>query len=450
MKKLFGTDGIRAEANIGLMQPIEMLKIAQAVGSYFMQHNPVLGDHKPTVVIGKDTRLSGYMVESALQAGFLSVGMNVLLVGPLPTPAIALLTRSFRAQLGVMISASHNPAKDNGIKFFSPDGNKLTDTQEEAITEIYYNHTTTLAHAYDIGKAKRIEDAAGRYLEYVKNTCPKDVRLNHLKIVVDCANGAAYKIAPRLYWELGADVITLHHQPNGVNINQECGATHLESLQQAVIEHKADIGFALDGDADRLIAVDENGQILDGDKLIGAIAQDMKENNELFNNIVVTTQMSNLGLEKFLQQQHIQLIRSKVGDRYVLEDMDKHAASLGGEQSGHIILKQHTSTGDGLLASLKILKCLVRKKQKASMLHNLFQMIPQKLVNVKQKATILQQTHVQEVIEQNKKLLGQQGRIFIRPSGTEPLIRVMIESEDEEKLHMAMTNILHSLEQAIP
>lgn len=450
MKKLFGTDGIRAEANIGLMQPIEILKIAQAVGSYFMQHNPVLGDHKPTVVIGKDTRLSGYMVESALQAGFLSVGMNVLLVGPLPTPAIALLTRSFRAQLGVMISASHNPAKDNGIKFFSPDGNKLTDQQEEAITEIYYNHTTTLAHAYDIGKAKRIEDAAGRYLEYVKNTCPKDVRLNHLKIVVDCANGAAYKIAPRLYWELGADVITLHHQPNGVNINQECGATHLDSLQQAVIEHKADIGFALDGDADRLIAVDENGQILDGDKLIGAIAQDMKENNELFNNIVVTTQMSNLGLEKFLQQQHIQLIRSKVGDRYVLEDMDKHAASLGGEQSGHIILKQHTSTGDGLLASLKILKCLVRKKQKASMLHNLFQMIPQKLVNVKQKATILQQTHVQEVIEQNQKLLGQQGRIFIRPSGTEPLIRVMIESEDEEKLHMAMTNILHSLEQAIP
>jgi phosphoglucosamine mutase len=446
MKKLFGTDGIRSEANKGLMRPEAVLKIAQAIGAYFIANNPVQGDHIPTVVIGKDTRLSGYMIEAALQAGFLSVGMNVLLLGPVPTPAIALLTRSFRAQLGVMISASHNPAKDNGLKFFGPDGYKLCDEQEKEITKSYFEDDIPLSHAYTIGKAHRIDDAAGRYLEYVKSTFPKDLRLDKFKIVVDCAQGAAYKIARLLYWELGADVIALNTEPDGLNINKNCGATHIEGLQKAVLEHKADIGFALDGDADRLIAVDEKGEILDGDKLIAAIAEDMKKDNILLNDTVVVTQMSNLGLELFFNKIGIKTIRSQVGDRYVLEDMKKYGANLGGEQSGHIILKKHSSTGDALIASLRVLKILLEGEKTTVCLQNIFQKIPQKLVNIEKKASVLNNPEVLDIITKTQMLLKDRGRVFIRPSGTEPLIRIMVEAEDIDMLETAMINIVNVIE----
>lgn len=446
MKKLFGTDGIRFEANKGLMRPDAVLKTAQAIGAYFIANNPVQGDHPPTVVIGKDTRLSGYMIEAALQAGFLSVGMNVLLLGPVPTPAIALLTRSFRAQLGVMISASHNPAKDNGLKFFGPDGYKLSDKQESKITKSYFEDDISLSHAHAIGKAHRIDDAAGRYLEYVKSTFPKDLRLDKFKIVVDCAQGAAYKIARLLYWELGADVIALNTEPDGLNINKNCGATHVEGLQQAVLDHKADIGFALDGDADRLIAVDEKGQVLDGDKLIAAIAEDMKKDNVLLNDTVVVTQMSNLGLELFFNQIGIKTIRSQVGDRYVLEDMKKYAASLGGEQSGHIILKKHSSTGDALIASLKILKILLERNKTTICLQNIFQKIPQKLVNIEKPPSVLNNGEVIDIIAKTQARLTDKGRVFIRPSGTEPVIRVMIEAKDTDMLEKAMKDIVDVIE----
>ena len=442
MKKLFGTDGIRSEANIGLMRPDQVLKIAESIGYYFMKNSPVKGDHTPTVVIGKDTRLSGYMIESALQAGFLAVGMNVLLLGPVPTPAIAHLTRSFRAQLGVMISASHNPAKDNGLKFFSPDGYKLTDVQEKEITDLFFNGEIPLKHAYSIGKAKRIDDAAGRYLEYVKATFPKHMRLDGMNIVVDCGQGAAYKIAPRLFWELGADVVSLHTQPDGFNINKDCGATFLTPLRKAVLEHKADVGFALDGDADRLIAIDEKGEVIDGDKIIGAIAHDMLKEKTLHNNVVVATQMSNLGLEHFLNKLNVTLQRSQVGDRYVLEDMQKTGAVLGGEQSGHIIVREYSSTGDGLLTSLKLLKILLSNKQKASDLLRLFKTLPQKLVNISKPASILKNDMVVNVVRNAEKKLSDQGRIFIRPSGTENLLRVMVEAENQNLMDDVIGNIV--------
>lgn len=448
MRRLFGTDGVRAEANTKAMRPDAVLKLATAVGSYFTTHYPQQGDHRPIVVIGKDTRLSGYMVEPALTAGFISLGMDVLLLGPLPTPAVALLTHSFRAQLGVMISASHNPAKDNGIKFFGPEGLKLSDEQEKAIENIYFSDDIPLVHASNMGKAKRLEDAQGRYLEFVKGSFPRGLRLDNLKIVVDCANGSAYKIAPRLYWELGAEVITLNDQPDGHNINDQCGATHVEGLKKAVLEHKADVGFALDGDADRLIMVDETGTTLDGDQILAAIAMDLHQDNKLKNNIVVATHMSNLGLERYLKEQGITLVRAGVGDRYVLESMRETNAVLGGEQSGHIILKEFSPTGDGLLASLFLLKIMQQQNRAASLLRKTFSAVPQQLTNVKKSSQILEVKSVQEAIEKGHELLTGIGRLFIRPSGTEDLIRVMVESDEKESLDHVMSKIIQAINAA--
>ncbi|CAO5680676.1 MAG: Phosphoglucosamine mutase [Holosporales bacterium] len=442
MKKLFGTDGIRAEANQGAMHPQSILKLAMSAASYFMEHHPIKGNHKPTVVIGKDTRLSGYMVESALQAGFVSLGMDVLLLGPLPTPAVALLTRSFRAQLGVMISASHNPAKDNGIKFFGPDGFKLKDEQEKEIENIYFSDAINVSSPERLGKAKRIDDAAGRYLEFVKASVPRSLSLESLKIVVDCAHGAAYKLAPRLYWELGADVIPLNTDPTGLNINENCGATDVLMLKQAVLDHKADIGLALDGDADRLIVVDEKGHTLDGDKILASIALSMKKSNTLKNNTIVSTQMSNLAFEHFLKNNGIHLIRTNVGDRYVLESMREHDLNLGGEQSGHIILSDFASTGDGLVSSLQVLKNIVEEGIKTSEISNLFNTFPQKLVNIKKDKSILTHPEVIARIKSEEDFLNGTGRVYIRPSGTEPLIRIMVESQNEKKLDDALDRLV--------
>ncbi|MDP2193591.1 MAG: phosphoglucosamine mutase [Alphaproteobacteria bacterium] len=448
MRRLFGTDGVRAQANTKMMRPDNILKLATAVGAYFTQHHPHKGDHRPTVVIGKDTRLSGYMVEPALTAGFISLGMDVLLLGPLPTPAVAHLTHSFRAQLGVMISASHNPARDNGIKFFGPDGLKLTDVQEKAIEDIFFSDHIELAQAQDMGRAKRLEDAQGRYLEFVKSSFPRGLRLDNLKIVVDCANGAAYKIAPRLYWELGADVIALHNNPNGMNINHECGATHVHSLQQAVLEHQADIGIALDGDADRLIVVDETGAILDGDQILAAIAMDLHRAQKLTNNIVVATQMSNLGLERYLKSHGIDLLRTGVGDRYVIQSMRENNAILGGEQSGHIILKEFAPAGDGMLASLAVLKILCQQNVPASSLRKTFVSVPQQLKNVSKSSNILENQAVQDAIKKGQDQLSGMGRLFIRPSGTEDLIRIMVEADEQDSINTVMQQILQAIDAA--
>ncbi|MBP9753152.1 MAG: phosphoglucosamine mutase [Proteobacteria bacterium] len=441
MRKLFGTDGIRAEANKGPMRPESILKLAMSAASYFIKHHPIQGSHKPTVVIGKDTRLSGYMVESALQAGFVSQGMDVLLLGPLPTPAVALLTRSFRAQLGVMISASHNPAKDNGIKFFGPDGFKLKDAQEKEIENIYFSELETLSLPQNLGKAKRIDDASGRYLEFVKASIPRTITLDRLKIVVDCAHGAAYKLAPRLYWELGAQVIALNTDPTGLNINENCGATDVNALQKAVLDHKADIGLALDGDADRLIVVDEVGNILDGDKILASIALSMKKSVNLKNNTIAATQMSNLGFEHFLNNQGINLIRTNVGDRYVLEAMQQYDLNLGGEQSGHIIVSDFSSTGDGLVSSLQILKILVEEGLKVSSINNLYETFPQRLINFKKDKAILNNPKIIESIEHEEAFLNGTGRVYIRPSGTESLIRVMVEAKEQQKLEESIERL---------
>jgi phosphoglucosamine mutase len=445
MRKLFGTDGIRAEANFGPMRPDAILKLAQAASKYFMDHWPVHGSHKPTVVIGKDTRLSGYMVEAALQAGFVSQGMDVLLLGPLPTPAVALLTRSFRAQLGVMISASHNPSKDNGIKFFGPDGFKLQDDAEKKIEDIYFKEIKDLSNPHSIGKAKRIDDAAGRYLEFVKSSVPRNLRLDGLKIVVDCAHGAAYKIAPRLFWELGADVIALHVDPTGLNINEKCGATHTESLVEKVISEKADIGIALDGDADRLIVVDEKGTVLDGDCILAAIATSMKEEGLLRNNTVVSTNMSNLGFENYLIQKGISLLRTDVGDRYVLQEMMASSSNLGGEQSGHVIVSDFASTGDGLVSGLQILKIMVQKSIKTSALGLQYIPFPQKLVNIKQQKSVLEDLEIKAFIQKEQEGLTEEGRIYIRASGTEPLLRVMVEAKSEKTVETVMERLVEKL-----
>ncbi|CAO4838494.1 MAG: Phosphoglucosamine mutase [Holosporales bacterium] len=445
MRKLFGTDGVRAQANTGPMRPDHIMKIALAAGQYFKDHFPLQGEHHPTVVIGKDTRLSGYMVEAALQAGFVAQGMNVLLLGPLPTPAVALLTRSFRAQLGVMISASHNPAKDNGIKFFGPDGFKLKDQQEKVIEDLYFSDQFRLSDALHLGKAQRVDDAAGRYLEFVKGTFPRDYRLDGLKIVVDSAHGAAYKLAPRLYWELGADVISLNAEPNGLNINFQCGATHTDALCQAVLDHKADIGFALDGDADRLIAVDEKGHIIDGDQILAAVALALHKEKRLKNGTIVATQMSNLGMERCLNGHGIHMLRTQVGDRYVLEAMRQGGYNLGGEQSGHIILGDFSSTGDGIMASLQLLKIMIDNPCKSSALGETFSPTPQKLVNVQKCPTILNNKNVEDVLAQTQDHLGALGRVFVRPSGTEPLIRVMIEAESTDAINVALSKILKAM-----
>jgi phosphoglucosamine mutase len=425
-RRYFGTDGIRGLTNSPPMTAAIALKLGQAAGRHFLR-----GTHTHRVVIGKDTRLSGYMMESALVAGFTSVGMDVTLLGPMPTPAVAMLTRSMRADIGVMISASHNPFHDNGIKLFGPDGYKLSDDDEMAI-EALLEEEIPLAEPRAIGRARRIDDAQGRYIQLAKATFPEHLRLDGLKIVIDCAHGAAYKVAPAALWELGAEVIAIGVAPDGFNVNQQVGSTHPKALQLKVLESGADIGIALDGDADRLIVVDERGQVVDGDQLMALIASRAAEAGTLKGGALVATVMSNLGLERFLATKGIALHRANVGDRHVLELMRDRGCNVGGEQSGHIILSDHATTGDGLVAALQVLAALVGSGKPASELLHLFDPLPQLLKNVRYKGGApLEADSVKAAIAAGEAKLAGQGRLLIRKSGTEPLIRVMAEGEDK-------------------
>jgi len=436
MRRLFGTDGIRGTANLEPMTPETALKIAMAAGRVLRR-----GDHRHLVVIGKDTRLSGYMIEPALTAGFISMGMNVDLVGPLPTPAIAMLTRSLRADLGVVISASHNPFADNGIKLFGPDGYKLSDDIEAAIEDSLEDGNGR-AHAAELGHAKRIEDAGGRYIEFVKSNFPRGMRLDGLKIVIDCAHGAAYKVAPTVLWELGAEVIPIGVAPDGININRECGATAPGAMQREVVAHGAHIGLALDGDADRLIVADETGRILDGDQLMALIALRWRAAGRLGEAGVVATVMSNLGFERCLAAHGIRLTRTAVGDRYVVEEMRRGGATLGGEQSGHIVLGDHATTGDGLAAALQVLAALVERGAPASQVCDLFVPLPQQLRNVRfVSGAPLEAPSVQSAIVAAEHRLGKSGRVLVRRSGTEALIRIMAEGENETVVASAVDEI---------
>jgi phosphoglucosamine mutase len=425
-RRYFGTDGIRGLTNSPPMTAAIALKLGQAAGRHFLR-----GSHTHRVVIGKDTRLSGYMMESALVAGFTSVGMDVTLLGPMPTPAVAMLTRSMRADIGVMISASHNPFHDNGIKLFGPDGYKLSDDDEMAI-EALLEEEIPLAEPRAIGRARRIDDAQGRYIHFAKATFPEHLRLDGLKIVIDCAHGAAYKVAPAALWELGAEVIAIGVAPDGFNVNEKVGSTHPKALQLKVLESGADIGIALDGDADRLIVVDERGQVVDGDQLMALIASRAAEAGTLKGGALVATVMSNLGLERFLESKGIALHRANVGDRHVLELMRDRGCNVGGEQSGHIILSDHATTGDGLVAALQVLAALVSSGKPASELLHLFDPLPQMLKNVRFKGGApLEAQSVKDAIAAGEAKLAGQGRLLIRKSGTEPLIRVMAEGEDK-------------------
>jgi len=435
-RKFFGTDGIRGRVNDAPMTAEIAMRVGQAAGAHFLR-----GDHRHRVVIGKDTRLSGYMMESAMVAGFTSVGMDVVLLGPMPTPAVAMLTRSMRADLGVMISASHNVFTDNGIKLFGPDGYKLSDEAERSI-ERRLGKEPKLAKADMVGRAKRIDDARGRYVHFVKSTLPDQLRLDGLKIVVDCANGAAYHVAPDALWELGADVIPLGVSPNGTNINDQCGSTHPQALQETVVASGADIGLALDGDADRLIVVDETGKVIDGDQLMALIAIEHKRRGLLKGKAVVATVMSNLGLERRLKKERIELVRTQVGDRYVLEEMRARGCNVGGEQSGHIILTDHATTGDGLVAGLQILAAMVDSGKKASKLLDQFDAVPQLLKNVRyEKGEPLDDAKVVRRIAAAEKQLDGRGRLVIRKSGTEPLIRVMAEGDDMAEVETIVDDI---------
>lgn len=442
-RKFFGTDGIRGRTNAGVMTAATAIRVGQAAGNYFVR-----GTHRHRVVIGKDTRLSGYMMESALVAGFTSVGMDVIMTGPLPTPAIALLTREMRADLGVMISASHNLFADNGIKLFGPDGFKLSD-EAEAEIEALLDAEPKLAEAENIGRARRIEDARGRYIHAVKNSVGSDVSFDDLKVVVDCANGAAYQVAPSAIWELGAQVITLGVDPNGTNINDGVGSTAIEALQAKVVEESAHIGIALDGDADRLIVVDENGRKVDGDQIMALIATRMHEKGSLKGGGVVATVMSNLGLERYLQAQGLTLERTKVGDRYVLERMKEGGFNVGGEQSGHMIMLDHTTTGDGTVAALRVLSSLVRSGKPASEILHQFDPVPQLLKNVRYDGGApLENADVQRVIAEAEAELQGKGRLVIRPSGTEPVIRVMAEGDDASQVETVVDRVCDAVRSA--
>jgi phosphoglucosamine mutase len=424
-RKYFGTDGIRGLTNTAPMTAAMAMKVGQAAGLRFLR-----GDHKHRVLIGKDTRLSGYMFESALTAGFTSVGMDVVQVGPMPTPAVAMLTRSMRADLGVMISASHNPYQDNGIKLFGPDGYKLSDADELEI-EALLDTDIGLAAPAAIGRARRIDDAQGRYIYFAKATLPDDLRLDGLKVVLDCANGAAYKVAPMALWELGADVDLIGVSPDGFNINDKVGSTHPAALQARVVETGADIGIALDGDADRLIVVDEKGRVVDGDQLMALITRRWLQSGRLRGGGLVATVMSNLGLERYLERIGLGMLRTNVGDRYVLEAMRTRGYNVGGEQSGHIILSDYATTGDGLVAALQVLAVLVTTGDPASEVLHLFDPLPQLLKNVRfGGGTPLDTAGVQAAIAAGEARLNGSGRLLIRKSGTEPLIRVMAEGED--------------------
>ena len=444
-RKLFGTDGIRGTANIDPMTAEVALKVGMAAGQIFTR-----GDHRHTVVIGKDTRLSGYLLEPALTAGFIGMGMDVIMVGPMPTPAIAMLTRSLRADLGVMISASHNAFEDNGIKLFGPDGYKLSDATEAQIEALVAEGSTCeLAPAAELGRAKRLEDAEGRYIEFAKNTFPKGLRLDGLKIVIDCANGAAYKAAPAALWELGADVVRLGVSPDGFNINKDCGSTSTDLMRETVIMQGADLGIALDGDADRVIIADEQGNSVDGDQIMALVSEAWRRSARLLGGGIVSTVMSNLGLEKYLNSIGLSLVRTQVGDRHVVEHMRQNGFNVGGEQSGHIVLNDYNTTGDGLIAALEVLAVLVQSGKKASEVCRLFDPYPQLLRNVRfAGATPLDAKPVREAVKDGEARLGDTGRLLIRASGTEPLIRVMAEGEDENLIAEIVNNICVAVEQA--
>jgi phosphoglucosamine mutase len=442
-RKFFGTDGIRGRTNEALMTAEMAQRVGQAAGAHFQR-----GDHRHRVVIGKDTRLSGYMMETAMISGFTSVGMDVVMVGPVPTPAVALLTRSMRADLGVMISASHNPYVDNGIKLFGPDGYKLSDADEAEIERLI-EQKPKLVPAELIGRSKKIEDARGRYIHFAKSTFPEELRLDGLKIVVDCANGAAYEVAPSALWELGAEVVAMGVSPNGLNINDGCGSTAPAALQARVVEEGAHLGIALDGDADRLIIVDEKGRVVDGDQLMALIAASWNSHGLLMGGGLVATVMSNLGLERFMGSLGLELFRTKVGDRYVLEEMRGRGCNVGGEQSGHIILSDYATTGDGLVAALQILACLVESGRPASEVLHCFDPLPQLLKNVRfGGGAPLETDGVRSAIASAEQRLQGTGRLVIRKSGTEPLIRVMAEGEDEALVEEVVDTICEAVKAA--
>jgi phosphoglucosamine mutase len=444
-RRLFGTDGIRGTANREPISAETVLRVALAAGAEFTR-----GGHRHRVVIGKDTRLSGYMLEPALTAGFVAMGMDVVLLGPLPTPAIAMLTRSLKADLGVMISASHNPFQDNGIKLFGPDGYKLSDAVEAAIeARLEAAAGWTVAAPAELGRAMRLDDARGRYIEFVKSSFPKGRSLAGLKIVVDCANGAAYRVAPTVLWELGAEVIPLAVDPDGLNINRDCGAVHPASMQSQVVAHGADLGLALDGDADRLIIADETGSLLGGDQLMALVARSWAQDGRLAGGGIVTTVMSNLGLERYVLSLGLSLTRTPVGDRYVVEKMRESGCNIGGEQSGHIILSDYGTTGDGLIAALQVLAVLVESGRKASVAGRLFQPVPQRTGSVRvEGGPVLENDRVKAAIHAGQTALDGVGRLLIRRSGTEPLIRVMAEGDDERLVGRVVDDILAALRQA--
>jgi phosphoglucosamine mutase len=444
VRKYFGTDGVRGRAN-KVITPELALKVGQAAGLAFNR-----GEHRHRVVIGKDTRLSGYMIEAALQAGFTSVGMDVLLLGPIPTPAVAMLTRSMRADLGVMISASHNPFEDNGIKLFGPDGFKLSDDLEREIEALIDSDMSSrLSKSVSIGRAKRVESVHARYIEFAKRTLPRNMSLDGLRIVVDCANGAGYKVAPEALWELGAEVIAIGIEPDGFNINRDVGSTAPEELIRKVRERRADIGIALDGDADRVLIVDENGHVVDGDQLMGTIAKSWRDDGLLAGHGIVATIMSNLGLERYLSGLGLSLARTAVGDRYVLEHMREHGFNLGGEQSGHIILSDYSTTGDGLIAALQLMAVVQRLDKPVSEVCHCFEPLPQILKNVRYKAgRPLDQGNVVAAINDARTRLGNGGRLVIRPSGTEPVIRVMAEGDDRDLVERVVDDIVDAVTKA--
>ena len=444
VRKLFGTDGIRGTANRPPMTAETALRLGFAAGGYFTR-----GDHRHRVVIGKDTRLSGYMLEPALAAGFTSMGMDVTMIGPMPTPAVAMLTRSLRADLGVMISASHNPYQDNGIKLFGPDGYKLSDEIEAAIEARMLADGQEGRAAPDLlGRAVRMDGGRERYIEALKATLPRGMTLSGLRIVVDCAHGAAYAVAPKLLWELGAEVIEIGTQPNGFNINAECGSTAPKAMQAAVLEHGADVGVALDGDADRLVLADERGELIDGDQILALLAGHWQAGGLLQGGAVVATTMSNLGLERHLESRGLKLQRTQVGDRYVVEQMRRSGCNLGGEQSGHIVMTDFATTGDGLLAALQILAIMCRQERPLSEFGRVFTPLPQRLRNCRLNGgeRPLETSAVQACIDAAQARLGSRGRLLVRPSGTEPVIRVMVEADDDALLTLVLDEVAGAIE----
>ncbi len=441
-RKYFGTDGIRGEIGKAPMTPDFVLKLGWAAGKALASHGSSL------VVIGKDTRISGYMLETALQAGLVAAGVNIRLLGPMPTPAVAYLTRTFRASAGIVISASHNPFQDNGVKFFSSDGTKLTD-ETELLIEKYLDQDIETVSSENLGKVERVDDAAGRYIEFCKRSIPNDISLEGLKIVVDCANGATYHVSPHVFSELGANIIKIGVEPNGVNINENCGATSLATLQASVVEHQADLGVALDGDGDRLMMVDHKGEVVDGDEVLAIIAAHKQAENTLGQHVVGTL-MSNLGLEKAIESMGLNFHRADVGDRYVMDIMRKTGGMLGGESSGHIIARDRIATGDGTIAALQVLHALIVSEKSLHDLKQVMKKYPQTLVNVRIKAKIdlAQNLEIQDAVKQAESQMGARGRVLLRASGTEPLIRVMVEADSEDETKQLANMIAMVVEKA--